>query len=127
MWLLPRRESSYLKHKSGKRTYFGSVFNRTLTPFRGGQFDEQYRARGHVTRYFQVIVGRIRNVSASITGLFRVPPSRNVWNNRHVCARGQSKCSPRSQFASASCVHDGNNFAGSGVPGSKNGSNTRLD
>ena len=56
----------------------------TLTPPRGGWFDERYRARGYVTRYNQVIVGRIglRSVSASVTGLFRIAPSRNAGNTR---------------------------------------------
>ena len=44
-------------------------------------------------RYDQVIVARIglrsAGVSAWVTGLFRVPPSRNAWNTRrHTCMNG---------------------------------------
>ena len=86
--LLPRRDSSHLKHKSRKRSYYGSLLNRTLMLSRVGRFDEQYRARGYVTRYFPVIVGRIclRNVSELITGLFRVPPFRNHHSLQQYCS-----------------------------------------
>ena len=92
--------------------------NRRLTPSRGGRFDKPYQSRGYVTRYDQVIVGRIglRSVSTSVTGLFRVLPSRT-----------QAECLPRSEFDPASYVLDGRNVTGSGVPVSKNVSNTRLD
>ena len=63
-----------------------------------------------------------------MTGLFRVPPSRNASNTRLDTCVHEAKASGQPGVSLLlPRVHDGRNATGSGVPVSKNVPNTRSD